>query len=344
MGLKVGLQILQQIGKSVSRYSDDFVGLGVRNWAKPTCLEGLRYTPPINADKFIIKHINPTRFTSKEDIVRYFKNLGIDVRLEDFTPQHLETFNLIRNDIELLNRMGLREAVPKGVCLSDWRNVDKTKQLLSEHGINFSFPSERRAYSGITTDFIFINSSEEALTSTDGVFRKFKHEIGHRLHYTHGTPEGGVASNGSRSVLGRDVCDNSEFANRQLKVLEIEGRVATIKGVQNPFQLTMPYSGRYIPLEGGKVLKIDISKMTKYMNDRCHCYNKDYLSEQTAEIFEDLLKGRRFDDLTMLMYDFSGGGRIPNLIVNGKIYDDYIKTLYENKDLVNKLKEFIVIT
>ena len=43
------------------------------------------------------------------------------------------------------------------------------------------------------------------------------------------------------------------------------------------------------------------------------------------------------------MYDFAGGGRIPNLIINGKKYDDYIKTLYKNKELVNKLKEYIII-
>ena len=45
MGLKLGLQLLQQTGKVVSRYTDDVVGLGVRNWAKPTSPEGLRYTP-----------------------------------------------------------------------------------------------------------------------------------------------------------------------------------------------------------------------------------------------------------------------------------------------------------
>lgn len=84
--------------------------------------------------------------------------------------------------------------------------------------------------------------------------------------------------------------------------------------------------------------------MLTYMNNKCHCYNKEWVSEQVAEIFEDLLKGRRFDDLTMLMYDFSGGGRIPNLIIDGKKYDDYIKSLYENKELVNKLKEFITVS
>lgn len=353
MGLKAGLQILQQTTKVVSKYTDDFVGLGVRNWAKPTNLEGLRYAPHINADKFIIKHINPTEFTFKEEIVRYFQNLGIDVRLEDFSPQHFETFNLIRNDIELLNRMGLRETVPKEICLSDWRKVEKTKQILTEYGIAFPFPTERRAYCGVGTNTIFINSSEVAQAGSNGVFRKFKHEIGHRRHYTHGTHDGRLASDGSRSVLGQDVQDKEEFAKKQLQLLGIEERL-----LQNPnslpynITLSSPYNmnGKRINIlpiqtpQGVRPLYIDCSKATAYLNSQCHCYNKDYLSEQIAEIFEDLLKGRRFDDLTMLMYDFSGGGRIPNMVINGKRYDDYIKTLYENKDLVNKLKEFIVIT
>ena len=127
-------------------------------------------------------------------------------------------------------------------------------------------------------------------------------------------------------------------------MLGFEEQVATIKNVPTPYQLTAPFQSKIIPLSTGKILTVDVSKMTAYMNGKCHCYNKEYLSEQVAEIFEDLLKGRRYNDLTMLMYDFAGGGRIPNLIINGQKYDDYIKSLYENKELVNKLKEFIEIS
>ena len=308
-----------------------------------TC--GLKYAPKANVDELVIKQCNLSGFSSKEEIIQCFKNLDINVRIEDFSPRHIETFNLIRNDVETLRRMGLKEAVPSGICMSDWRNIEKTEQLCSEYGINFSFPPTRRAYCGNnTSNTVFINSSEDALESSNGVFRKFKHEIGHRRHYTYYASDGTVKSNGANSVLGQGVCDNLEFANRQLKVLGIDGRVAVIKTVPYPYQLTMPFSGRFIPLEGGKILQIDISKMTSYMNKKCRCYNKEYLSEQVAEIFEDLLKGRRYDDLTMLMYDFAGGGRIPNLVINGLKYDDYIKSLYKNTELVNRLKEFITVS
>ena len=128
-----------------------------------------------------------------------------------------------------------------------------------------------------------------------------------------------------------------------MEVLGIDARVLKVN-YPTQYQLTAPINGKFIPLEGNKPLCVDLSKMINYMNDKCHCYNKEILSEQVAEIFEDLLKGRRYDDLTMLMYDFAGGGRIPNLIINGMKYDDYIKSLYENKELVKKLKDFILIS
>ena len=49
MGLKAGLQILQQTRKAVSKHTD-VVGLGVRKWTKPTSLEGLRFAPEIIGD------------------------------------------------------------------------------------------------------------------------------------------------------------------------------------------------------------------------------------------------------------------------------------------------------
>ena len=341
MGLKAGLQLLQR--SQVIRQADDIVGIGVRNWQKPSLI-GLHYNPSTRVDKFVSKLDCTAGFRTREEIIQYFKSLGIDVRLEDLTSTHLESFNLIREDIELLRRMGLKESIPKGICLSDWRNTEKTKALLTEYGLDMRFPAERRAYCGGNSNIVFINSSDKALERSNGVFRKFKHEIGHRMHYTHYNSKGVLGSNGANSVLGRGIQDNIAFANRQLKVLGFEEQVATIKNVPTPYQLTAPFQGKIIPLSTGKILTVDVNKMTAYMNGKCHCYNKEYLSEQVAEIFEDLLKGRRYDDLTMLMYDFAGGGRIPNLIINGQKYDDYIKSLYENKELVNKLEEFIEIS
>lgn len=48
MGLKAGLQILQQTGKAVSKCTN--VGIGVRKWIKPTSLEELRFAPELLED------------------------------------------------------------------------------------------------------------------------------------------------------------------------------------------------------------------------------------------------------------------------------------------------------
>ena len=58
MGLKAGLQILQQTGKAVSKYTDDVVGLGVRKWTKPTHLEGLCLAPELLEDTIKISKNN----------------------------------------------------------------------------------------------------------------------------------------------------------------------------------------------------------------------------------------------------------------------------------------------
>ena len=147
MGLKAGLQLLQR--SQVIKHADDIVGVGICNWQKPS-LVGLRYAPSTKVDKFVSKLDSTARFSTREEIVQYFKNLGVDVRIEDFTPKHLETFNLIRDDVELLRRMGLKEAVPKGICLSDWRNTEKTKALLTEYGLDMRFSAERRAIVVVT--------------------------------------------------------------------------------------------------------------------------------------------------------------------------------------------------
>ena len=304
------------------------------------------------------RSINPSAgFKTQEEIIQYFKNIGLDIRIEDFSEKHLETFNLIRDDVELLKRMGVADSLPKGICLSDWRNAEKTKQIFAEYDFHFPVPPERRAYcgdkSGIT---LFINSSEEAQQTSKGVFRKFKHEIGHRRHYTYNNTLGTVGSNGSKSVLGQGIQSDTEFIDRQLQVLGIEAKIFKPTGNEVvPLNLTLSNTQILkdgsikclLPIQtsqGIKPLPFDITKAVAYLNSKCHCYNKIYYSEQVAEIFEDLLKGRRFDDLTMLMYDFAGGGRIPNLIIKGQKYDDYIKSLYENKELVSKLKEFINIS
>ena len=45
----------------------------------------------------------------------------------------------------------------------------------------------------------------------------------------------------------------------------------------------------------------------------------------------------------MLMYDMNGGGRVPNRVIKDMKYDDYIESLYNNKDLIRQLRECVEI-
>ena len=51
--------------------------------------------------------------------------MGVDVRIEDYSYEHAEMFNLIRENIAKLKRWGLGEFLPKKICLSDWRDIEK---------------------------------------------------------------------------------------------------------------------------------------------------------------------------------------------------------------------------
>ena len=87
-----------------------------------------------------------------------------------------------------------------------------------------------------------------------------------------------------------------------------------------------------------------VNDIVNRMNEETNCYKPESLSEQVAYVFDGLVKGEKtFSDEVMLYYDFAGGARIPNLKIGGKIYDEYIESLYNNPDLIQKLKDNIKI-
>ena len=71
--------------------------------------------------------------------------------------------------------------------------------------------------------------------------------------------------------------------------------------------------------------------------------SETYAWEQTAEMFAKLNKGHQFSDEVMLMYDFIGRSRVPNLVIKGQKYDDYIASLYQNEEILQKLRDSIEI-
>ena len=93
----------------------------------------------------------------------------------------------------------------------------------------------------------------------------------------------------------------------------------------------------------GKTYVINAKKMTDKMYAESHVYAPAKIWENVAEIFEGLNKGKEYSDLVMLMYDINGGGRVPHLVIKGMKYDDYIQSLYNNKNLIQQLRECIEI-
>ena len=83
--------------------------------------------------------------------------------------------------------------------------------------------------------------------------------------------------------------------------------------------------------------------MIEKMASESNVYAPDVAFENVAEIFQKLNQGHQFSDEVMLMYDFCGGGRVPNLVIKGQKYDDYIASLYQNKELLQKLRDCIEI-
>ena len=92
-----------------------------------------------------------------------------------------------------------------------------------------------------------------------------------------------------------------------------------------------------------KTYVINAKKMVDKMYSESGVYAPAKTWENVAEIFEGLNKGKEYSDLVMLMYDINGGGRVPNLVIKGMKYDDYIESLYNNKDLIRKLSECIEV-
>jgi hypothetical protein len=93
----------------------------------------------------------------------------------------------------------------------------------------------------------------------------------------------------------------------------------------------------------GKTYVINAKKMVDKMYSESGVYAPSKTWENVAEIFQGLNKGEEYSDLVMLMYDICAGGRIPNLVIKGKKYDDYIESLYNNPDLIRQLRECIEV-
>lgn len=81
-----------------------------------------------------------------------------------------------------------------------------------------------------------------------------------------------------------------------------------------------------------------IEKLTSRLHSEVKAYSP-MADESFADMFSLMIDGKQYSKGAMLFYDMAGGGRIPNKVINGIKYDDYIFNLYE--DAENILMNYI---
>lgn len=266
---------------------------------------------------------------------RYFEKLGIETDFRGAKDEHLSLLNKIKENLKQLQEMGVKKDKPDSITISDWKNASEYEELCRNKGLNTERKEGFWAFCGGAENgknHIFINSNHPE-------FEKFLHEMGHANHFT------GIDSFWhSKGLTGH------AFADKQLEVLNCAEKI--YKGrhdskLSNIFYQHGAHSpSKFIfPNSEGEVRYVHSKGIIDKMYSETHCYDGGkYLTEQVADVFEGLMKGKQFSDETMLYYDFAGGARIPNLKINGKTYDEYIESLYNNKELIQKLRENVKIS
>jgi len=274
-------------------------------------------------------------FKNINEAKEYFEKLNIEMDLRGAKDEHLPLLNRIKENLKQLNEMGVKKDKPDSITISDWTNASEYEELCRSKG----FSMERRegywAFCGGAENgksHVFINSKHPE-------FEKFLHEMGHASHFI-----GEDSYWHSKGLIGKD------FANKQLEILNSTEKIYGDRRdskLSNIFcnYVTKSPSKFVFPNTDAEVRFILAKGMIDKMYSETNCYDGGkYLTEQVADIFEGLMKGKKFSDETMLYYDFAGGARIPNLKIDGKTYDEYIESLYNNKELIQKLRENIKIT
>lgn len=276
-----------------------------------------------------------SEFKNISEAKEYFEKLGIDTDLRGAKEEHLSLLNRIKENLKQLQEMGVKKDKPDSITISDWKNTAEYEELCKKKGIDMERREGYWAFcSGAENgkSHIFINSNFPS-------FDKFLHEMGHANHW--------ISKDSfwhSKSYTGQ------AFADKQLEILNSTDKMyrgtheAKLSNIFYHSDVHSP-STFIFPNKEGEVRYIHAKGMIDKMYSETSCYDGGkYLTEEVADIFEKLIKGEKLSDESMLYYDFAGGARIPNLQVNGMTYDKYIESLYNNPELIQKLKENVKIS
>lgn len=279
---------------------------------------------------------NNITFKKVEEAKEYFEKLGIETDFRGATDEHLPMLNRIKDNLSKIKEMGVKIQKPDSITISDWKNASEYEELIRKKGIDIERREDFWAFCSGKNDenHIFINSNK-------AFFDKFIHEMGHANHFK-----------GFDSYWHSKGLTQHDFADKQLEILGSSDKVyrdGRVHGLnlsnilrlsenQSPSKFVFPNAER-------ETRYVTVQNAVDKMQSETNCYDGGkHIHEQVADVFEGLLQGKTFSDETMLYYDFAGGARIPNLKIEGKNYDDYIESLYNNSELIQKLRENIKIS
>ena len=273
-----------------------------------------------------------TKLNNINQAKEYFEKLGIDTIFKDVTEEHLPMLNRIKRDIAKLTELDTKFKKPDSITISDWKKVSEYEELCRKRGVSVERRENYHAFCSGDSEgrsHIFINASHP---QTD----VFRHEMGHANHHR-----------GHDSFWEAKGIKQHDFADKQLEILGEDMKIYRGAGnFYNIFHFNPDESQRKfaIPNQDLETRFVYIKGILNKMQEETNCYAPESISEQVAYIFDGLVRGKKYSDEVMLYYDFSGGARIPNLKIEGKNYDEYIETLYNNAELIQKMKDNIIIS
>ena len=316
-------------------------------------------------------------FKNLDDAKSWFDSVGIKTEYTAGAERHLEDLNHIKKDLAVLQKNGVEYSKPSSIVLTDWHNPTELQEIcrkmnLSDDAIRdlSAITNGNSGYWGTVEylkdgqNVVFINHS------FNGDYGAFMHEMGHLhqdletsfwhatkglkgesfkavQHYILGLPQ-------PTQIVPYKIPDYSRMSLVDIFRNNLDGSsYFNVPNFKEQVDALFPsLNGNYkslfcVPIKNteGKVdfYFLNAKKMIEKMASESRVYAPEIAFENVAEIFQKLNQGHQFSDEVMLMYDFIGGGRVPNLVIKGQKYDDYIASLYQNEELLQKLRDSIEI-